>query len=105
MGCRLYDDFGRWAAGARPRYVLDRYEHFYHMDFGAKAPFYVDAHMEAIRWDNAVKLYGRYSTETGSSQLGRAPSTHYRSRSMAPSWEVCRAGSSATSETIRRVSR
>jgi hypothetical protein len=34
------------------------------MDFGDKAPSYVAAHMQAIRWDNAVKLYERCSTET-----------------------------------------
>jgi superoxide dismutase, Fe-Mn family len=50
-------------AGGRPVLVLDMYEHAYHMDFGAKAASYVDAYMEAIRWDNAVKLYGRYSSE------------------------------------------
>jgi Fe-Mn family superoxide dismutase len=50
-------------AGGRPVLVLDMYEHAYHMDFGAKAPAYVDAYMEAIRWDNAVKLYDRYSRE------------------------------------------
>jgi superoxide dismutase, Fe-Mn family len=33
------------------------------MDFGAKAAGYVDAYMEAIRWENAVKLYERYSSE------------------------------------------
>jgi superoxide dismutase, Fe-Mn family len=50
-------------AGGRPVLVLDMYEHAYHMDFGAKAAAYVDAYMEAIRWDNAVKLYDRYSRE------------------------------------------
>jgi superoxide dismutase len=39
------------------------YEHAYHMDYGAKAASYVDAFMEAIRWDNAVTLYDRYSRE------------------------------------------
>jgi Fe-Mn family superoxide dismutase len=50
-------------AGGRPVLVLDMYEHAYHMDFGAKAAGYVDAYMEAIRWENAVKLYERYSSE------------------------------------------
>jgi superoxide dismutase, Fe-Mn family len=45
--CRSYDDFGRWAAGARPRHVE------------AKAASDVDATMEVIRWDNAAKLYER----------------------------------------------
>jgi Fe-Mn family superoxide dismutase len=51
-------------AGGRPVLVLDMYEHAYHMDYGAKAAAYVDAYMEAIRWENAAKLYERYSRET-----------------------------------------
>lgn len=50
-------------AGGRPILVLDMYEHAYHMDYGAKAASYVDAFMEAIRWDNATKLYERYARE------------------------------------------
>jgi Fe-Mn family superoxide dismutase len=50
-------------AGGRPVLVLDMYEHAYHMDYGAKAAGYVDAFMEAIRWDNAVALYDRYARE------------------------------------------
>jgi superoxide dismutase, Fe-Mn family len=51
-------------AGGRPVLVLDMYEHAYHMDYGAKAASYVDAFMEAIRWDNALSLYERYSRES-----------------------------------------
>jgi Fe-Mn family superoxide dismutase len=50
-------------AGGRPIIVLDMYEHAYHMDYGAAAARYVDVYMEAIRWDNAAKLYDRYSRE------------------------------------------
>jgi superoxide dismutase, Fe-Mn family len=50
-------------AGGRPVLVLDMYEHAYHMDYGAAAAKYVDVFMEAIRWDNAVKLYDRYARE------------------------------------------
>ena len=50
-------------AGGRPVLVLDMYEHAYHMDFGAAAARYVDVYMEAIRWDNASKLYDQYSRE------------------------------------------
>jgi Fe-Mn family superoxide dismutase len=50
-------------AGGRPVLVLDMYEHAYHMDYGAAAARYVDVFMDAIRWDNAVKLYERYSRE------------------------------------------
>ena len=50
-------------AGGRPVLVLDMYEHAYHMDYGAKAAAYVDAFMEAIRWENAAKLHERYSRE------------------------------------------
>jgi superoxide dismutase, Fe-Mn family len=51
-------------AGGRPILVLDMYEHAYHMDYGAAAARYVDVFMEAIRWDNAVQLFDRYSRET-----------------------------------------
>ena len=50
-------------AGGRPVLALDMYEHAYHMDYGAKAGAYVDIYMEAIRWDNAVKLYEQYARE------------------------------------------
>jgi len=50
-------------AGGRPVLVLDMYEHAYHMDYGAKAAAYVDAYMEMIRWENAARLYERYSRE------------------------------------------
>jgi Fe-Mn family superoxide dismutase len=50
-------------AGGRPVLVLDMYEHAYHMDYGAAAAKYVDTYMEAIRWDNATKLYDQYSRE------------------------------------------
>jgi Fe-Mn family superoxide dismutase len=50
-------------AGGRPVLVLDMYEHAYHMDYGAKAASYVDAFMEAIRWDSAVTLYDKYRQE------------------------------------------
>ena len=51
-------------AGGRPVLVLDMYEHAYHMDYGAAAARYVDVFMDAIRWDNAVKLFERYSRES-----------------------------------------
>jgi Fe-Mn family superoxide dismutase len=51
-------------AGGRPVLVLDMYEHAYHMDYGAAAAKYVDTYMEAIRWDNAAKLYDQFSRET-----------------------------------------
>jgi Fe-Mn family superoxide dismutase len=51
-------------AGGRPVLVLDMYEHAYHMDYGAAAARYVDVFMEAIRWDEAAKLYERYSRES-----------------------------------------
>jgi Fe-Mn family superoxide dismutase len=50
-------------ADGRPVLVLDMYEHAYHMDYGAKAAAYVDAYMQGIRWDDAAKLYARYSGE------------------------------------------
>ncbi len=51
-------------AGGRPVLVLDMYEHAYHMDYGAAAAKYVDAYMEAIRWENAVKLYDQYRSQS-----------------------------------------
>ena len=50
-------------AGGRPVLVLDMYEHAYHMDYGAAAAKYVDIYMEAIRWDNAAKLFEQYGRE------------------------------------------
>jgi Fe-Mn family superoxide dismutase len=50
-------------AGGRPVLVLDMYEHAYHMDYGAAAARYVDIYMEAIKWDNAARLYDQYSRE------------------------------------------
>jgi superoxide dismutase, Fe-Mn family len=50
-------------AGGQPVLVLDMYEHAYHMDYGAAAAKYVDIYMEAIKWDNAAKLYDQYSRE------------------------------------------
>ena len=51
-------------AGGRPVLVLDMYEHAYHMDYGAAAARYVDVFMEAIRWDNANKIFEQYSRES-----------------------------------------
>jgi superoxide dismutase, Fe-Mn family len=56
-------DHANAIAGGRPVIALDMYEHAYHMDYGAKAGGYVDAFMEAINWDNAVKLYERHSRD------------------------------------------
>jgi Fe-Mn family superoxide dismutase len=50
-------------AGGRPVLVLDMYEHAYHMDYGAAAARYVDTYMEAIRWENAAKLYDQYQSQ------------------------------------------
>lgn len=50
-------------AGGRPLLALDMYEHAYHMDYGAAAARYVDVFMEAVRWNDAVKLYDRYVRE------------------------------------------
>ncbi len=50
-------------AGGRPLLALDMFEHAYAMDYGAKTAAYVDAVMQAIRWDNATALYEKYSKE------------------------------------------
>ena len=51
-------------AGGRPILALDMYEHAYQMDYGARAAAYVDAYMQAIRWDNVAALFERYSAQT-----------------------------------------
>ena len=50
-------------AGGQPILALDMYEHSYHMDYGANAGGYVDAFMQAIRWDNVVRLFDQYSRQ------------------------------------------
>lgn len=50
-------------AGGRPILALDMFEHAYQMDYGARAPAYVDAFMQAIRWDNVAALYERYGKQ------------------------------------------
>ena len=50
-------------ANGRPILALDMYEHAYQMDYGAKAAGYVDAVMQAIRWDNAAALFEKYAKE------------------------------------------
>jgi Fe-Mn family superoxide dismutase len=51
-------------ANGRPILALDMYEHSYHMDYGSNAAGYVDASMDAIRWDNVAMLFDRYTRET-----------------------------------------
>ncbi|MBV8413338.1 MAG: superoxide dismutase [Alphaproteobacteria bacterium] len=51
-------------ANGRPILALDMYEHAYAMDYGARAAAYVDAVMQAIKWDNAQKLFEVYAKET-----------------------------------------
>jgi Fe-Mn family superoxide dismutase len=51
-------------AGGQPILALDMYEHSYHIDYGAKAATYVDTFMQAIRWNNADKLFAALTTRT-----------------------------------------
>ena len=44
-------------ASGTPILALDMYEHSYHLDFGAKAGSYVDAHMNVIRWQHAERMF------------------------------------------------
>jgi superoxide dismutase, Fe-Mn family len=44
-------------AGGQPIVALDMYEHSYHIDYGAKAATYVDTFMDAVRWNNADRLF------------------------------------------------
>jgi len=54
-------------AGATPILALDMYEHSYHIDFGAKADTYVETFMQAIRWENAGRLFARLESGRGAS--------------------------------------
>lgn len=56
-------DHTNTVAGGRPVLALDMYEHAYHMDYGASAGGYVDAFMAATNWDNAARLFDRYSRQ------------------------------------------
>lgn len=42
-----------------PILALDMYEHAYHLDFGANAAAYVDAHMRNIHWERVASRYAR----------------------------------------------
>jgi len=44
-------------ADAAPLLVLDMFEHAYAMDYGAKAPAYVDAVMAALTWTEANRRF------------------------------------------------
>jgi superoxide dismutase, Fe-Mn family len=50
-------DHTQTVAGGMPILALDRYEHAYHMDYGAAAGAYVDAFMANIDW---AGVYARY---------------------------------------------
>ena len=54
-------DHSQTLAGSTPILALDMYEHAYHMDYGARAAAYVDAHMKAFDWRNAEAMYARLS--------------------------------------------
>jgi Fe-Mn family superoxide dismutase len=50
-------DHAHTLAGGRPVLALDMYEHAYHMDYGAAAGAYVDAFMQAIRWEGVDRIF------------------------------------------------
>jgi Fe-Mn family superoxide dismutase len=50
-------------AGGRPVLALDMYEHAYAMDYGAAAAKYVDAFMQAIRWETVASRFETYSKQ------------------------------------------
>lgn len=41
----------------RPILVNDMFEHAYHMDFGSNAGMYVEAFMQNVNWDEAIRRY------------------------------------------------
>jgi Fe-Mn family superoxide dismutase len=51
-------------AGGVPLFVLDMYEHSYHIDYGAKAADYVAATMNVLNWTSADRLYDQCSSQT-----------------------------------------
>ena len=51
-------------AGGVLLFVLDMYEHSYHIDYGAKAADYVAATMNVLNWANADRVYGQCSSRT-----------------------------------------
>ncbi len=40
-----------------PLLTMDRYEHAYHMDYGAAAAKYVDAFMQNVNWEAVNRRY------------------------------------------------
>jgi Fe-Mn family superoxide dismutase len=46
-------------AGSTPLLALDMYEHAYAIDYGSKAPAYVDAYMKAMSWDHANSVFAK----------------------------------------------
>jgi len=44
-------------AGAMPLFVLDMYEHSYHMDYGAEHARYIDAFMANVRWSEIDRRF------------------------------------------------
>lgn len=59
-------------ATAMPPPAVDRYEHAYHMDFGAAAGAYVDAFMANIDWAAVYERY-RQAVHAASESLGATP--------------------------------
>src|SRR6516225_2608522 len=55
-------DHAHGLAGATPILALDMYEHAYHLDFGAKAPVYVDQVMANLNWE---RIGARYRLAVG----------------------------------------
>ncbi len=45
--------------GATPIFVIDMYEHAYALDFGSRAPAYIDAFMATVNWAGADVRYGK----------------------------------------------
>src|SRR6185369_8270597 len=59
-------------AGGTPVLALDMYEHSYHIDFGAKAATYVETFMDAVRWQNADRVFAEL-TKDGGKKPGHGP--------------------------------
>ena len=49
-------------AGGAPLLALDKYEHSYHLDYGAAAAKYVEAFMENIDWNHVSRLHAKHAS-------------------------------------------
>jgi Fe-Mn family superoxide dismutase len=74
-------DHTNFLAGSVPVLALDRYEHAYHIDFGAKAGAYVDAFIKNIHWNRIGARFGQATWQQDGSTV---PSSDAQGSAIAP---------------------